>query len=441
MSDAPRLGKSIFSRLLAVMMALALAVPLLVGSSFVVVLLPQVGRTLGGLYDQSAELMAASQLTAETARQAAARHEVGIRYVGPSGAWATEDGLPAPADVAARLEAGSSVARCGDDCRVARAGDGGTYVFVWRLHREARTLHDRLGAVLVVAIIGLIILAHQRLRRALAPLRTLRAGVAGLAAGDLDTTVPRQSDDELGELADAFNAMVGRVREMVHSRDQLLLDVSHELRSPLTRMRVALALWDEGEPRQRLERNLNEMEAMVSELLELERLRAGRGLERGRHDLVEIVRDAVLSFADRPPGVVLGTLPATCVVEVDPDKVRSVINNLLENALRHAQADSSPVSVSITEAPAGVEVRVEDDGPGIPADDLTRIFEPFYRVDRSRSRRTGGYGLGLALCRRVMEAHGGRIVASNRQPRGAAFVLTFAVAGAVPPPSAAGVRA
>jgi signal transduction histidine kinase len=110
--------------------------------------------------------------------------------------------------------------------------------------------------------------------------------------------------------------------------------------------------------------------------------------------------------------------------------VRSVLNNLLENALRHALPDSAPVSVSILASPEGAEVRVEDDGPGIPADDLTRIFEPFYRVDRSRSRRTGGYGLGLALCRRIMEAHGGRIVASNRQPRGAAFVLTLPVPGA-----------
>jgi signal transduction histidine kinase len=222
--------------------------------------------------------------------------------------------------------------------------------------------------------------------------------------------------------------MVARVREMVHSRDQLLLDVSHELRSPLTRMRVGLALWQEGEPRQRLERNVGEMEAMVTELLELERLRAGYGLERGRHDVVEIVRDAVLAFADRPPGVVLGTLPAQCFVEVDPDKVRSVLNNLLENALRYALPDSAAVSVSVIEAPDGAVVRVDDDGPGIPADDLPRVFEPFFRVDRSRSRRTGGYGLGLALCRRIMEAHGGRIDAGNRDGRGATFVLTFPAA-------------
>jgi signal transduction histidine kinase len=287
-------------------------------------------------------------------------------------------------------------------------------------------LHDRLVLALIVAIIGLTVVAHGIIRRALAPIRSLHQGVSSLAAGELEVVVPRRSDDELGGLADAFNQMVGRVREMVRSRDRLLLDVSHELRSPLTRMRVALALWDEGEPRRRLERNVAEMEAMVTELLELERLRAGHGIEAGPHDLVEIVRDAVLAFSDRPHGVVLGESPASRRLEIDPARIRSVLNNLLENALRYALPDSGPVRVTVREEGQSVQVRVEDDGPGLPAEDLSRLFEPFFRVDRSRSRRTGGYGLGLSLCRRIMEAHRGTIEARNRPGRrGAELVLTF----------------
>ena len=157
----------------------------------------------------------------------------------------------------------------------------------------------------------------------------------------------------------------------------------------------------------------------------MEQLRAGRGIEPARHDLVEIVRDAVLAFGDRPPGVVLGAAPAERFAQVDPDRIRSVLNNLLENALRHSRPGGGPVRVSVEAESAVSQVRVADDGPGIPPEDLPRLFEPFFRVDRSRSRTTGGYGLGLSLCRRIMEAHGGTVEARNRPGGGAEFTLTF----------------
>jgi signal transduction histidine kinase len=403
------------------MVAMALVVPLAVGIGLLAVLRPALDRTMGGLLEESAELLARSDPDLPTAQRVAARYDLGIRYQGPRGAWATDDRVPAfePG------RPGAPPASCGSACRVVVRPDGGAYLFAARLDQRLRSLHDRLALGLILLIVLLVGLAHEVLRRALSPIRTLREGVAAVAAGDLDATVPRRSNDELGALADAFNAMVGRVREMVRSRDQLLQDVSHELRSPLTRMRVALALWEEGEPRRRLERNVAEMEALVTGLLDLERLRAGRGLEPARHDLVEIARDAVLAFGDRPPGVLLAAAPPARPAQVDPDRIRSVLNNLLENALRHSPPGGGPVRVSVEEAGAGSRVRVEDQGPGIPPEDLPRIFEPFFRVDRSRARATGGYGLGLALCRRIMEAHGGTVEARNRPGGGAEFTLTF----------------
>lgn len=423
MSDR-RHGVSIFARLMGVTVAMALAVPLAIGVVFLAVLGPALDRTVGGLFDESAELLAAADLGLEAARAAAGRYDLGIRYQGPRGAWATDGDVPGLPTAPPSAPAGAA-ARCGASCRVVTRPDGGAYLFVSRLHQNLTAVHDWLALSLIVVIVGLIVVAHAILRRGLAPLRSLHRGVVAVAGGELETIVPRQSDDELGELADAFNQMVGRVREMVRSRDQLVLDVSHELRSPLTRMRVALALWEDGEPRRRLERNLAEMEGMVTELLELERLRAGRGLELGYHDLVEIVRDAVLAFDDRPPGVVLAAAPAAHHARVDPERIRSVLNNLLENALRYSLPDSGPIRVSVEIAGAGSRIRVEDEGPGIPAEDLPRLFEPFFRVDRSRSRSTGGYGLGLALCRRIMEAHGGTIEARNRAGRGAELIVSF----------------
>lgn len=423
MIEGVRPRRSIFARLMAVMGVMTVGVPATVAITFFLGLQPSLDRTLGGHLDAVAELLAAGDPDLEAARAAAARYDLSIRYHGPRGDWATDRGAPAVPGAPPGAVAGG--ARCGPDCRAVARPDGGVYVFVSHLRARAQRLHDRLLGGLLLLVAALLVLGHEVLRRAIWPLRSLYRGVAALSAGDLAVVVPREREDELGALADAFNRMVGRVREMILSRDQLLLDVSHELRSPLTRMRVALALQPEGEARTRLERNVAEMEVMVTALLEQERLREGRGLTLGRHDLVEVVRDAVLAFADRPPGVAMGEAPATAPATVDPDQVRSVMNNLLENALRYALPDSAPVRVSVRVAGDRVEVEVTDDGPGFPAEDLPRLFEPFFRVDRSRSRRTGGYGLGLSLCRRIMEAHGGTIEARNRPGRGAELLLSF----------------
>lgn len=421
MSEWVRTRGSIFTRLMLVMVALSVGVPLAVGLTFVLGLQPALDRTLGGHLDAVAELLAAGDPDLEAARSAAARYDLGIRRHGPGGGWTTDQGVPA-APAPARP---GVVSRCGPECRAVRRPDGTTYVFVSHLRARAQTMHDRFLVALLALLVCAIVLAHEILRRALAPIRALHQGVTALSSGDLEVAVPRRGDDELGALAGAFNAMVARVREMVRSRDQLLLDVSHELRSPLTRARVAVALWEDGEPRRRIERNLAEMEAMVTELLELERLRAGRDVERAPHDLVEVVRDAVLAFADHAPGVTLADCPPARIAAIDPDRVRRVLQNLLENALRYSPPDSAPVQVAVRDRGDLVEVVVADEGPGIPPEDLPRLFEPFFRVDRSRSRQTGGYGLGLSLCRRIMEAHGGTIEARNREGRGAEFLLAF----------------
>jgi signal transduction histidine kinase len=297
---------------------------------------------------------------------------------------------------------------------------------------QLQTAHDRMLLGLLVALVVIVFAGHALLRRTLEPIRWLREGVASLSEGNLEVAVPRRTSDELGALTEAFNQMVGKVREMVRARDQLLLDVSHELRSPLTRMKVALELCAPGEHTQQLGADVAEMEAMVTELLELERLRQGRGLRIERQDLMEVVRDAISAFEDRPPGVRLGTAPAQVLLSMDADKVRAVFGNLLENASKYALPDSAPTRIMVRELGERIVVRIEDDGPGIPEQDLPSLFEPFFRVDRSRSKSTGGYGLGLSLCKRMMEAHGGSIAVENNPRRGATFLLSFRSRGELP---------
>ncbi len=425
--------RSVFAKLLAVMVAMALVIPLLVGGFILFVVGPSLGRSIGGVLDGYVDLLAATAPDLVAARAVGARLEIGIRYEGPEGAWTTDDALPSIAG-ARPPGAGTMAGRwsCGRDCWGVTRADGGTYLFVWTAHRRALAAHDRLVLVLLGALVAIVVVAHEILRRMLQPLKLLRDGVARLGEGDLEVAVPRRAPDELGLLTDAFNRMVERVREMVRSRDQLLLDVSHELRSPLTRIKVALALSPDDAQRRRIDGYVTELEAMIADLLEQERLRAGRALQLGRHDLVAVARAAVVASAHRPPGVCLGPAPDDATLQLDPDRVRTVLDNLIENAIKYALPDSGPVVVTVGAHGGTVEIRVEDDGPGIPEQDLPRLFEPFFRVDRSRSRKTGGYGLGLSLCKRIMEAHGGRMAVEPRTGRGTCFVLTFPVAGPMP---------
>jgi len=169
--------------------------------------------------------------------------------------------------------------------------------------------------------------------------------------------------------------------------------------------------------------DLNEMEAMIAELLELERIRQGRGLSRQRQDVVPLLREVADAYGSGPPGVRLTAPDSEVALDMDRERIKTVLRNLLENARKFSLADSRPIEIGLEDKGDAVLVRVSDDGPGIPESDLGNLFEPFYRVDRSRSRKTGGYGLGLSICKRIMEAHGGSIAVTNNAGRGASFVL------------------
>lgn len=307
-------------------------------------------------------------------------------------------------------------------------------VFFWIIasfisNNDGHQTHDEAHGVLFVGLLlvmgAVVLIAHAVLRRLLLPLRALSEGVAWLSSGQLDVVVPISTRDEFARLTEAFNQMVRRVAEMIRARDELLIDVSHELRSPVTRIKVALELLRDDDQRTRMANDIVEMERLIAELLEFERLRDGQGMRIARWDLAPLVRDVAKSFQDRPPGVRIVAGAAGTHVDIDEEKVRTVLRHLLENAAKYSLPASSPVEISISETIETVVIRITDDGVGIPDGDLQRIFEPFFRVDRSRSRSTGGYGLGLSICKRVMDAHGGSIAVERPLRRGTTFILTF----------------
>jgi signal transduction histidine kinase len=388
---------------------------------FALVIFPTSVSTSEHAARQYTQLLAASQPNLEAAINIHKQIGLDIRYEGPDGAWATSDKLPTVEQVRSRQVHSSF----GHEYHLAAASGGGTYLFAWDVRDQMHSAHEKLLWMFLLMIVGVVLTAYWFQKRLLRPVQSLGDGVSRMSAGQLDMVLPIVSHDELGTLTAAFNQMVSRVKEMIHARDQLLLDVSHELRSPLTRMKVALALLPEDENKTSLDADVKEMETMISELLELERLRAPHGLCLQKQDVVRIVREVAEQFENRAPGVQLMAHPEPIFASVDCEKLSTVLRNLLDNAFKYSLPDSQRVILSVSANQDSVLIRVQDDGQGIPEAHMTNIFEPFFRIDPSRSRKTGGYGLGLSICKRIVEAHGGAIHIENNPGRGASFILTI----------------
>jgi signal transduction histidine kinase len=230
--------------------------------------------------------------------------------------------------------------------------------------------------------------------------------------------------DELGELATQINRMAEGLHGMLDAKRQLLLAISHELRSPLTRARLNAELVADGEARTALLHDLSEMRDLITDLLESERLAAGHAaLHTETVELNALVRDLLAaSFDGRSIETTLdAALPA---LTLDATRIRLLLRNLLDNALRHSAGAPLPPSISTSIQGDAVLVTVRDHGPGVADAELARLTEAFYRTDSARQRSTGGVGLGLHLCALIARAHGGRLTLSNAHP-GLAAELTL----------------
>ncbi len=242
----------------------------------------------------------------------------------------------------------------------------------------------------------------------------------------MDFQFPSRSHGEFRYLFENFNLMARRVKEMVQSKEQLLLDVSHELRSPLTRLRVALEMAPKGKWRDSMRLDVAEMESMIAEILETERLRSGNGkLSMAPVDLTALARETVEHFKEDRAGVELVGEPVSLVVMADEFRVKTVLRNVVENALKYSAHAEKPVQITLASSGNDVLITVQDFGAGIPKEELSKVFEPFYRVDKSRNKETGGYGLGLSLCLEIMKAHGGEIHLESEPGQGTKVSLRF----------------
>jgi len=278
-----------------------------------------------------------------------------------------------------------------------------------------------IGWITLALLLALIVIAYAYVRRLLRPLDDIRDGAERFGRGAFDQPIPLRRRDELGDLALRINTMAHDIQGMLDAKRALLLALSHELRSPLTRARLNAELLPatpecEAE-RAALLRDLAEMRDLISDLLESERLASPHAaLQREPVDLAALVRDVV---AEHPEGgrVALDIAAGLPMLALDRLRMRLLVRNLLENALRYGGDVPQPPRLALRAAEqGGIELEVRDFGPGVDAVQLERLTEPFYRTDSARQRATGGVGLGMYLCRLVAEAHGGTLAVRNAQP-------------------------
>lgn len=299
--------------------------------------------------------------------------------------------------------------------------------------RIMRALGPRPGLRLALAVLvsGLLcfVLSRVLTRR----IGRLQLATRRLAEGELDTRIEVRSrgGDETDELARDFNHMATELQQRIQSQRRLLADVSHELRSPLARLRVALALAQQQRPEgddqlARIERETGHLEALIRQLLASRAEHA----ELDTHiDLVpllaELCADAEFEFAVRQTPVQFCPAVETAPVLTGGDLLHKAFGNILRNAALHSP-ESMPIEVSMERIGDTIVTRVIDRGPGVPGEQLERIFDDFYRVDSARDRQSGGVGLGLSIARRAVEQHGGRTEAANLDP-GLSVTVTLPV--------------
>jgi signal transduction histidine kinase len=285
-------------------------------------------------------------------------------------------------------------------------------------------------------------------RRLTRRLEDLQRGVEELGTGDLSARVPVHGHDELADLASAFNRSASRIEDLVAAQKRVLASASHELRSPLARLRMALALIEEGVARVPLEEGIalvpledgdaekvrevaadaahdvSELDELVGDLLLASSLEArDRPLERTPVDLLGLVVEEA-----RRADAEAGGSPVS--LDANGPMLRRLLRNLLENASRYGEP---PIEAKVEPTPDGARITVEDRGPGVPAPEREHIFEPFYRPGGHSEQRDGAVGLGLSLVREIAQAHGGSAVCVAREGGGSRFEVTLGAGG--PPAS------
>lgn len=362
------------------------------------------------------------------------RVPVDIRILGPDLDWASDDNFPRIED----LEFGSSPIFSDDPDAWVDELQGVEFAVKDR-HRflkmvqgdydivvaTPRIADQNNGPDLILLIVGMglfyLLLGYVAVSWLFKPIRAIRAGAAHIGRGNFDHRIKDYRSDQLGDLAIDINQLAGDVESMLDAKRALLLGISHELRTPLSRMNLALELLENDSERDALKPEITEMEKIVSSLLEAERLSTRHApLTRSDVNVDDLVRQLVDDYFDRDRDR-LAVTTQVGEATLDAARITLLLKNLVSNALRYSPAGADPVQLDAYREGDELVFRVADSGPGISVEQGRHVCEPFYRGDPSRTRDTGGSGLGLYLATLVANAHGGSLRLLNAGEPGAQF--------------------
>ena len=276
-----------------------------------------------------------------------------------------------------------------------------------------------------LALAALILfLNYFMVNKMLNPVRLLKQGAERIRQGDLSYRVKSNLQDELGELTESINHMADSLQSMLEAKRQLLMAISHELRTPITKAKLRMEFMPESDEKDQLKEDINEIDLLISDLLEAERLNNDHSaLVSERVLLANFIRSIAESFKSNNCEIEIDIPVNDLEFEIDKLRIRLLITNLLNNAVRHGKGNLINVRVSFS-GDRGI-IEVKDNGEGISEEHITQITEPFYRADSARQRNTGGFGLGLYLCRLIAQAHGGEMIIVSQEGQGTQITVNL----------------
>lgn len=301
----------------------------------------------------------------------------------------------------------------------ARLQDGTVATFRHALPQPPSDWPLRLLGLLALLAVVVALLSGWAVRRMTRPLAALADAADGLARNLDQKPLEEKGPQEVQRAARSFNAMQRALKAYLETRAQALAGVSHDLRLPLTRLRLRLEQLPEGESRAAMQRDIEEMDVMVGGTLDY--LRAGADTEQAVKLNLNALIEGLAEDAEAA-GAKVSLQGTAAPVMARPQALRRCLANLIDNARRYGGGE---IEVTLVDSTASVEVRIEDRGPGIPAGERERVFEPYVRLEASRARHTGGTGLGLAIARAVARAHGGEVALEAREGGGLCAVVTL----------------
>ncbi len=363
------------------------------------------------------------------AREISAQTGIAISFQNNQSQWTTTEVFPEISGVRFRQSIDNPALETGGHFGhhyLRYTSPDGTYYFEYIHEREDQQRHKNGHLFLFALLSAIVIFSYLTVKRILKPLNWLGKGVSDVADGNLATQVPIKGNDELAELSRNFNSMTAKLNSMLKSRDQLLRDVSHELRSPLTRVRLACEMMEDSETKSDIIQDIAEMEEMIAHILEsAKRYHEAFAADMSRCDLELLLRSVAEKYSKITPSITTTNFNEPTYIAGDRHGLQTLLTNLIDNAIKYSSHQEKPVELIAQRACDEYHILVRDYGIGIDAEDIDLLFEPFFRVDKSRSRNSGGYGLGLSICKAVVQAHNGTIRVESSVGGPTTFTVSF----------------